>query len=149
MPPLDLTLRPATADDVDDLWTLHRDTMQAYVDQTWGWDEDWQAAHFRDRFDPTDQYIILLGTEAVGMIKLAQHPDHIFLAVIEISPAHQGQGIGSTLITQVQREAAADGRTVRLRVLNVNPARRLYERLGFRVTEVNDTHTTMEWQPAV
>lgn len=47
----------------------------------------------------------------------------------------------------VIREAGA--RPVWLQVLKVNPARALYERLGFRVVGQSDTHWHMLREPAV
>ena len=45
----------------------------------------------------------------------------------------------------IQREAAAAGKTLSIHVEKNNPARRLYDRLGFR--EINDVgvYLLMEW----
>jgi hypothetical protein len=44
-------------------------------------------------------------------------------------------------------QAAAQERPVRLRVLRVNPAQRLYLRLGFVITDESPERLTMEWRP--
>lgn len=46
-----------------------------------------------------------------------------------------------------QEEAAATQRPLGLQVMKGNPARRLYERLGFRQAGESDTHYAMEWRP--
>ena len=61
-----------------------------------------------------------------------------------------GIGSGSGAPSAYQASVQADcscrvGLPVRLRVFEVNPARRFYERLGFRVVGQTDTHTLMEW----
>lgn len=43
--------------------------------------------------------------------------------------------------------ASARGLPVRLSVLVNNPARRLYERLGFRVSSIEHPRVKMEWRP--
>ena len=63
-----------------------------------------------------------------------------------VDPAARGQGIGAALLEQVEREARAQGaRALSLTTATNNPARRLYERAGFRVTE---TRTDPEFEAA-
>jgi ribosomal protein S18 acetylase RimI-like enzyme len=52
--------------------------------------------------------------------------------------------MGAALMRQVQASAATRGVPVRLNVLKVNPARALYERLGFRVIGEDDVRWYME-----
>jgi len=51
----------------------------------------------------------------------------------------QRQGIGSRVIRAVIDEATRERKAVTLSVVKINPARRLYERLGFSVTH-EDLH---------
>jgi len=44
-------------------------------------------------------------------------------------------------------QADAQGRSLRLRVLRVNPAQRLYLRLGFVITDETPERLYMEWRP--
>src|SRR6185436_16023659 len=68
----------------------------------------------------------------IGALAVERHPTHIQLTQMYIFPAHQNLGIGTSLIRELAREAKESNRPLRLRVLSVNPARRLYEREGFR-----------------
>ena len=43
-----LRLRPATPKDAEFLFKTLKVTMREYVDQTWGWDEEWQRAYFQN-----------------------------------------------------------------------------------------------------
>jgi ribosomal protein S18 acetylase RimI-like enzyme len=61
-----------------------------------------------------------------------------------ILPSHQNRGIGTRLVRELAREAKESGRPLRLRVLSVNPARRLYEREGFQVTSTTPERIFME-----
>jgi hypothetical protein len=54
------------------------------------------------------------------------------------------QGFGAALLRQVQASATTRGLPVRLNVLKVNPARALYERLGFVVVREDDARWSME-----
>jgi ribosomal protein S18 acetylase RimI-like enzyme len=141
--PAMLQLRPATPDDREFLWRLHRETMRVYVDRTWGWDHGWQRAHFDENFDAAPLRIVEHGTRMIGCIAVQRSDDEIFLASIEIAPEFQNQGIGTRLIGDVLDEADRLRLAVRLRVLRVNPARGLYERLGFQSTAETPTHFVM------
>lgn len=105
----ELTRRPATAADRPFLWRLHRLALRPYVEQTWGWDEAWQCNHFEQRFTPDRKEILYLGGRPIGMIEVEHRADDVFLALIEIDPAHQGRGIGARLIREVIDEAKQGG----------------------------------------
>ena len=77
-------------------------------------------------------------------MRVADHDDHIFVDYMAIMPEHQRHGIGASLLRQVQASAASRGLPVRLNVLKVNPARALYERLGFAVVGEDDMRWYME-----
>jgi GNAT superfamily N-acetyltransferase len=76
-------------------------------------------------------------------------PDERSLTVLDISlvPEARGQGIGGDCLRRVQRRAAAAGRDVELQVVAGNPARRLYERLGFRDVGAAGVRQSMAWTP--
>lgn len=144
-------LRPATQEDGPFLYQLVKATLREYVEPLWGWDEEWQRTYFWAHFDPDHEparrEIIVRDGEDVGVLTVEERPDEILLSQIYILPAHQGQGIGTALIRSALQRGAALGLPVRLRVLRGNPARRLYERLGFVVTEETDTRIYMEARP--
>jgi ribosomal protein S18 acetylase RimI-like enzyme len=144
---MEISLRSATPDDYDFLWWLHCATIRPYVEKTWGWDEDWQIQHFQERFDPGTREIIESDRVAIGCISTERYEDRIFLALIEIAPDYQSQGIGTKLIRALLNEGNSRDMPVELRVLRVNPAQRLYERLGFGVVKETETHRTMRWVP--
>lgn len=78
-------------------------------------------------------YVIRSGSVRVGRLRVVRTTDRIFLAGIQILPNHQGQGIGTTVITRLLSEAARTKVPVELKVAKDNPdAERLYTRLGFR-----------------
>jgi ribosomal protein S18 acetylase RimI-like enzyme len=58
------------------------------------------------------------------------------------SPRFKATAFGSELVHRVVQEAIAGGVSIRLSVLNGNPAGRLYDRLGFKVGH-KGKHATM------
>jgi ribosomal protein S18 acetylase RimI-like enzyme len=105
------------------------------IEQTWGWDEAWQRTDLDRRFMAYTVSIIEKGGQAVGGLALESKPESIYIHEVQVSPEHQGSGIGAAVVRSVIEQAASRGVTVTLSVLEVNPrARQLYERLGFHVT---------------
>lgn len=153
------TLRPVAAGDFAFLRDLHAATIRDYVDQTWGWDDAAQAARFREAFDtrmrriadgeadPEAGQIVVVDGQNAGVLEVERRADGLFIANIAIAPPYQGRGLGATLIRAVLAVAAREGVPTRLRVLRVNPARHLYERLGFAICGETLTHYLMEAVP--
>jgi predicted GNAT family N-acyltransferase len=142
-----IALRPATYGDLDFIFGLQKTTMHDYVDQLWGWDDEEQQAYLRERFDPARERMILLDGNEIGVIATEERETEIFLSKLYILPQYQRQGIGSQLIRRLLDTAWALDLPVTLRVMKTNPARRLYERLGFVETGETDVQYLMRATP--
>ena len=137
-------LRAAGAEDMELLYALHKEGMRPHVERLWGaWDEDAQRERFYEKTDPATHEVIELAGEPVGCMWVRPHADTLELVRIFLLTSAQGRGIGTYLIRRLLAEAHRSGKAVRLRVLKGNPARRLYERLGFVVTKRTETHDYM------
>jgi ribosomal protein S18 acetylase RimI-like enzyme len=139
----DYHLRPATHADHDFLYRLHVAAMRYLVEHVWGWEDAQQEQFFDDHFDPTHARIIVVDGVDIGVVAVEWRDDEAFIGTIEIMPDYQGRGLGTAIVQQIVAEAAARGLPVALQVLKINPARRLYERLGFSVTGATETHYHM------
>lgn len=62
---------------------------------------------------------------------------------VAVSPGHRGRGVGTALLKRLLSEASSLFPAVSLSVSPENPARRLYERLGFETSEVRGGHPLM------
>jgi ribosomal protein S18 acetylase RimI-like enzyme len=130
----DVALRPATTDDAEFFFALHKRSLGPYVDQIWGWDDDEQSAYLTGDFDLEGVRVIVVDGVDAGRLDVEERDDEIFLALIELAPEYQGRGIGSRLICELID--GSGGKRVTLSVLGVNErAYQLYRRLGF--TEVS------------
>lgn len=72
-------------------------------------------------------------------------PQSAFLHSVVVDQRFRGQGVGAWLVDHVERVAARDGaRSIQLRVIVGNEhAKRLYQRLGYRV--VGRTPAVLDW----
>jgi ribosomal protein S18 acetylase RimI-like enzyme len=67
----------------------------------------------------------------VGVVHFAMTDDHADLGRLSIDPDHQNLGLCTAVLTALLYKADVRGLPVQLEVFDINPARRLYERLGF------------------
>jgi ribosomal protein S18 acetylase RimI-like enzyme len=138
------SLRRSTIADVERLFEIHRAALKEYVAATWGWDELWQLNFFREHFQPGARLVIEVQEQAVGFLDVSERADAIWLENIELSPAHQGCGIGTSIIRGLIRRAETARLPLRLQVLKVNKrAQTLYDRVGFSIVGETDTHLLM------
>lgn len=141
-------LVPATAADFEAVYAITMATMLDYVEATWGiWPEDEHRTRIRESFDPATHRMIHVDGERAGVLAVAEHADRLQLVKIFLLVPFQGRGIGSALVRQVMDQGRALGKPVCLRVLRVNPAQRLYRRLGFVITDETPERLYMEWRP--
>jgi ribosomal protein S18 acetylase RimI-like enzyme len=140
-----IDLRPATLEDDQFAYHVHRAAMRPSVEEIYGWDEAWQEHYFQEHFDPAKRQIIRYGGVDVGVFSVEEREDSLFLALIALLPQYQCRGIGTTLIRGLQQRARDSGLPVTLRVLKANRARELYERLGFVLAGETKTHHQMRW----
>ena len=68
----------------------------------------------------------------------------LFINEISILKDYQNQGIGSNILKQQLAENHKKGIRTILQVFKDNPAKHLYEKLGFKIYGENETHYQME-----
>jgi ribosomal protein S18 acetylase RimI-like enzyme len=114
--------------------------MREHVDRVY----PWKPELFRQTFDPRPIQVVVADEKEVGMLRVTEDAEGLYLGQISIAPSHQGQGIGTMLIERVLSDARTRGLPVRLRVLRGSPAIGLYQRLGFAVVDETETHLYMK-----
>ncbi|MGH8531659.1 MAG: GNAT family N-acetyltransferase [Gammaproteobacteria bacterium] len=103
---------------------------------------------YQDYYTETDFLIILLDELPVGRLYLARWPGEIRIVDLALLPAHRNAGIGTRIIQDILAEATLAGKPVRIHVEKLNPALRLYERLGFTRIADKGVYWFLEWMPS-
>ena len=146
---LEFELRRATVADTKFLWDVFRVSMKDYITQTRGeWNEQREESQFRHQLDLSAAQVILSKNLEVGFIMAPIKDNARWIHTICMVPEHQNRGIGTEVIRSVIAEAETQKMPLFLSVLKVNPARRLYERLGFVVIEETEHHFRMKFAAA-
>jgi GNAT superfamily N-acetyltransferase len=129
-----LSFRPAVEDDVPFLLLLRERTIVPHQVAS-GVVPSAEERQHKVRADFDVAQIILLAGEPIGLLKVARHGAMWHLMQIQLAPERQGAGWGTQVIHGVIADARRAGASLKLNVLRANPARHLYERLGFVVSQ--------------
>jgi GNAT superfamily N-acetyltransferase len=109
---------------------------------------DAQARHYRTHFEHARFDVIEVEGEAAGRLYVDRTTEEIRVLDITLLPQYRGRGIGGTLLGGLIKEANRTRSRVTVHVEQFNPARRLYERLGFvALGDVNGMYLLMQWLP--
>ena len=106
-----------------------------------------QHTHYQEHYPNARYDLIMQNGEAIGRLYIERMENEIRLMDIALLPQYRNQGIGRALMQDVLDEARDTGKFVSLHVEEVNPARRLYERMGFLVKGDVSFYKLMHWIP--
>lgn len=104
-----------------------------------------QSAHYRMHYPGAELWIILQTLRPIGRICTHRGPSGIRLMDIALLPRYRNRGIGGQCLRDLLADAALAGQGVTAHVAQDNPARRLYERLGFSVAAEREPYQLLVW----
>lgn len=140
-----ISFQPMSVTDHRYIYGLLETTMRGYVEAVWGkWEDDYWLGILEDALHRSAIHGICDHGARVGAVWKEKHVSHHLIELICVEPRHQNRGVGEAALKIILLEAATESKSVRLRVLAPNPAKRLYERLGFVVTEATPERFYME-----
>jgi ribosomal protein S18 acetylase RimI-like enzyme len=125
-------LRPATDADLPFMYRTHCLALGPYTRLIREWNEESERNYFFGRFSASECQVIVASSQSAGWLRIESNADHFRLDYLVLAPEYQRRGIGGAIVGDLLRSATERGLPVRLNVLRVNPAKGLYERLGFR-----------------
>ncbi|MDN2579383.1 GNAT family N-acetyltransferase [Aquibium sp. ELW1220] len=140
MPIQSPSLRPATRADAAFFVDLEEACMRAYAVALWG---EWRPSATVESFDPAGMRVILMDGQDAGVLVTGPEAGHLRVQKLYVSPDCQNRGLGAWALGVAIAEAEAAGLPVMLTVLTTNPARRFYEREGFRLAGETPERLTM------
>lgn len=108
---------------------------------------DAQHHHYHGQYPRADYDLILERDRPVGRLYICDLDHEIRLMDIALLATARNRGIGTALLRTLLERAAALGKPVSLHVENENPAKRLYQRLGFSDTSQVSFYQLMHWHP--
>ena len=119
-------------------------TKQAFLTQQF----EAQDAHYRANYTQTTYDVIVVDGRPAGRLYVARWEDEIRIVDIALLPEFRGRGLGTGLLNGLLEEADAAGKPLSIHVEVNNPARALYDRLGFEVADDRGVYVLMRRPPA-
>jgi ribosomal protein S18 acetylase RimI-like enzyme len=107
-----------------------------------------QDAHYRGNYPGATLDVIEVDGARAGRLYVHRGPSDIRIMDIALAPPFRGRGIGTKLLRGLMAEADTSGRKLSIHVEANNPARRLYERLGFEPAGSHGIYVLLERPPS-
>ncbi|MXN48998.1 GNAT family N-acetyltransferase [Shinella kummerowiae] len=152
-----MELRHAASGDMAFLLALYR-SVRAEEFAAVPWPPEQKTAFFDQQFTFQHRHYLAVFPEAhflvvdcdgepVGRLYLDCSTEQWHIIDIELLPEWRGRGMGSALLSAIQREATRAGATAVLLSVEQHNARAqaLYRNLGFRVVQDGGSHIGMAW----
>jgi GNAT superfamily N-acetyltransferase len=152
-----VTLRPVRPEDRELLFAVYASTRademaivpwtdsqkaaflaQQFHAQTTYWDEQYPQA---------ERSVVEIDGVPAGRLYVERWPKEIRLIEIALLPDFRKKGVGTDLLKRLFGEATERGVPLTIHVEIFNPARALYERLGFVSKGERGMYVLMEWKP--
>lgn len=144
---MEYTFRDCTLEDFDFLFDLKKQNFKWYVDKIWGWIDDEQKKRLEDDLKnhlSHKKIIIIEGKKAGVYASHITENGDFFINEISLLKEYQRKGIGKRILEkQLKQNREKKIRTI-LQVFKDNPAKKLYEKLGFKIYGETQTHYLME-----
>lgn len=100
---------------------------------------DWDVAQIEAMTRELLNFDIMWQQQRVGVMRLSFDHEACHLRDLQVVATMQNQGIGALAIAHAERLARAHGaHTMVLKVFKMSPAFRLYQRLGFAITDQDE-----------
>jgi GNAT superfamily N-acetyltransferase len=151
---LGLAFRPCGDDDHPFLARLYASTRWEEVART-GWPVEMQARflaqqfdlqcrHYSDYYPNTERLLLECDGVPIGRVYIDETAAAVNLVDIALLPERRRRGIGRAVLADLLSQAAERGKPVILYVEKNNPARALYDALGFAVVRDEGVYDLME-----
>ncbi len=143
--PLSFELRPAKPSDLDFCWPIYRDAMRPLTEALGSWNEASQQRLIADAVADAGTSILRQHEDDAGWLQVEETRHIVHLQQLFVLPAVRNRGLGTSFLTWMKERAERKRKDLTLEVMTNNPARRLYERLGFKPISTADNKITMRY----
>jgi len=155
-----LHLRPIATTDEGSLCQIYSSTREEELAQVSHWTAAQKNAFLKSQFEVQHSYyqnnykgahfwVIQKDEQIIGRLYLHTDYDNNNMRIIDITllPQWRNAGVGSQLLLDIISFAEGRNKSVSIHVESFNPAKKLYERLGFRmISKTNGVYHLMEWK---
>jgi GNAT superfamily N-acetyltransferase len=143
-----LCVRPYEAADFDTLFALHREALGTLTSADAPWDDLVRRPRFQRWIGSHDVRVLTYEHRTIGMVGVEPSFGAVYFTAFELVHDWRGRGIGTHVFRAAMDAAAAHAAAVMLHVYDANPARHLFDRLGFVPADDGSAFGTLMTWPA-
>jgi len=154
---LGISYRPIADADLPFLFEVYGSTRVEELEQT-GWPVEMkvqflqqqftaQHDHYQRHYPDAEWLVIVRESDSAGRLYVEEWPSQIRLIDIAILPQFRRLGVGSAILSDLCEQASEKGKPLSIHVEKSNPARSLYDRMGFVFAQENGAYDLLEWRP--
>lgn len=142
---MNIEFRNLEYNDVDFILKLKELCFKWYIETIYGWDINIQREKTIYELDGhiRDMRIIKLDNKDIGVTTFYEEESTYVVGMIMIHPDYQNKGIATNIIKEYIQTAKNKNKRIKIKTYKKNPAKKLYERLGFRIYNEDKTHVHM------
>ena len=139
---LNMEFRKCKYSDADYILKLKELCIKWYIEIIYGWNTKVQREKTIHELQKhkDDMRILIKDGKDIGVTTFYEENNQYVVGLIMIHPEYQGEGLGSKIIKEYIDLAKKSNKKIKIKVYKENPAKRLYERLGFKIYNEDDTH---------
>ena len=137
-----MEFRKCKYSDADYILKLKELCIKWYIEIIYGWNIEVQREKNIHELQKhkDDMRILIKDGKDIGVTTFYEENNQYVVGLIMIHPEYQGEGLGSKIIKEYIDLAKKSNKKIKIKVYKENPAKRLYERLGFEIYNEDDTH---------
>jgi ribosomal protein S18 acetylase RimI-like enzyme len=142
-----IRLRPMSEGVVDRqaLFALYKMSLHEHIDQTFGWEENFQRERFNTSYHDPDFISVHLGSVTVGYVALKDEIEEVHLSLLLLQPQYRSRGIGRQVMQTLLSRASESDRPLTLSCFLCNQgAMRFYQNLGFCIVTKDEHFATYQ-----
>ena len=88
--------------------------------------------------------IVMLDNKDIGVTTFYEEDGKYIVGLTMVHPNYQRKGIATNFLNEYIEKAKNDKKVIQLKTYKYNPAKRLYERLGFKQYHEDNTHAYLK-----
>ena len=143
---MNYTFRNCTNNDAEFILNLKELCLKWYVERIYGWDKEVQRQKtFNELTRLSDNMrIIIADGKDIGITTFYENNGVYVIGLLMIHPDYQNKGIATSIIKEYIQTAKTENIKIIVKTYVKNPARKLYNRLGFVLKSIEGTHAHYE-----
>lgn len=125
--------------EMDQAFALYKSAIGPVIEQSFGWNEEFQQERFRTRYEQNWFYWVDINTERVGYVCFYETAKELHVSLLIVLESFRNKSFGQMIMDKLQKRAFDKSLDVSLSTFKANiGAVRFYKRMGYVILSEDD-----------